>query len=914
MSELLPFIVIGIVSGSVYGLTGTGLVLTYKTSGIFNFAQGSVAALAVFLFYFLHVQHGMNWPLTVAICLLVLGPAMGLALEQLARVLADVSDTLKIASTIGIILIVLGLGQIWFPTSPQVPPFLPTTTVHILGVNVGYDQMTVFVVSLVLAVALFYFFRSIRLGIAMRGVVDDPDLIAMTGESPNRVRRWAWVIGSVFAALSGILLAPSLNLDAAILTLLVVQAFGAAAIGYFSSLPLTYVGGLAIGILGAVSTKYVTQVPALAGLPPSLPFIVLFIALIVTPRAKLTSRRFVPSRLWADAWYAPPRVRLLVGGLFLVLVCFVPEFAGTNLSVYSAAMVDVILFLSLGLLIRNAGQVSLCQYGFAAVGAAAMAHFTTGLGIPWVLSILLAGLVAVPVGAIVAIPAIRLTGVFLALATLGFGILLEQMFYTQNWMFGPTTNGIAATRPHLGGLNVGSDTGFYYVIVVFALLAVSLTLAIRSGRMGRILRAMSDSPLALETHGATVNVARVIVFCISSFLASIAGALTASLFHFAVGSEFASFNSLTLVCLVVIITIGDPWYAIISAFSLEVLPSLINFSNIQVYLGILFGVSAMMVPVTTLKLRQNAPQGVRNLAGRLNRLLGGRDAEVAAPAVGAIVEPAAVRPQGEGLEIHDLSVHYGGAAAVLHFDLRARTGLITGLIGPNGAGKTTTFNACCGLLKPTSGRVTLHGEDVSGLGPAARARKGLGRTFQRVELFASLTVRNNIAMGREAIMAGGNPIRQFLARPGDAKVIAGAVNRAAALTGIEGLLDLKVSEISTGQRRLVELARVLAGPFDMILLDEPSSGLDGNETEEFGRILKRVVEERGVGILIVEHDMALVRQICDVVSVLDFGEKIFEGTPSEMLASPVVKAAYLGSEGGEGGAELAAAEADAAKA
>ncbi len=448
-----------------------------------------------------------------------------------------------------------------------------------------------------------------------------------------------------------------------------------------------------------------------------------------------------------------------------MLVCFVPEFAGTNLSVYSAAMVDVILFLSLGLLIRNAGQVSLCQYGFAAVGAAAMAHFTTGLGIPWVLSILLAGLVAVPVGAIVAIPAIRLTGIFLALATLGFGILLEQMFYTQNWMFGPTTNGIAATRPHLGGLNVGSDTGFYYVIVVFALLAVSLTLAIRSGRMGRILRAMSDSPLALETHGATVNVARVIVFCISSFLASIAGALTASLFHFAVGSEFASFNSLTLVCLVVIITIGDPWYAIISAFSLEVLPSLINFSNIQVYLGILFGVSAMMVPVTTLKLRQNAPQGVRNLAGRLNRLLGGRDAEVAAPAVGAIVEPAAVRPQGEGLEIHDLSVHYGGAAAVLHFDLRARTGLITGLIGPNGAGKTTTFNACCGLLKPTSGRVTLHGEDVSGLGPAARARKGLGRTFQRVELFASLTVRNNIAMGREAIMAGGNPIRQFLARP-----------------------------------------------------------------------------------------------------------------------------------------------------
>jgi ABC-type branched-subunit amino acid transport system ATPase component len=236
--------------------------------------------------------------------------------------------------------------------------------------------------------------------------------------------------------------------------------------------------------------------------------------------------------------------------------------------------------------------------------------------------------------------------------------------------------------------------------------------------------------------------------------------------------------------------------------------------------------------------------------------------------------------------------------------------MITGLIGPNGAGKTTTFNACCGLVKPTSGQIVLHGQDVSGLGPSARARRGLGRTFQRVELFNSLNVRQNIAIGREAIMAGGNPIRQFLSRRGDSKLVAAAVQQAAAITGITDLLDVQVSDISTGQRRLVELARVLAGPFDTILLDEPSSGLDGRETEAFGRILTTVVAERGVGILIVEHDMSLVRQICDRVHVLDFGQKIFEGTPSEMLTSPVVRAAYLGSEAGEGGAELAQAEAN----
>jgi ABC-type branched-subunit amino acid transport system ATPase component/branched-subunit amino acid ABC-type transport system permease component len=909
VSDFLPFVVIGIVSGSVYGLTATGLVLTYKTSGIFNFAQGSIAALAAFAFYFLHVQHGWPWPLTMAVCLLVVGPGLGLALERLALILADVSDTLKIAATIGIILIVLSLGQIWFPSTPAFPSYLPTRTYRLFGVNVGWDQTTIFIISLVLVAALYYFFRFVRMGMAMRAVVDDPNLISMTGENPARVRRWAWVIGTTFAALSGVLLAPSINLDASILTLLVVQAFGAAAIGYFSNLPLTYVGGLLIGVLAALSTKYVTQVPSLAGLPPSLPFIILFIALIVTPRARLASRRFVPSRSWSEAWYAPWRVRLLCGGLFLVLVCFVPAFAGDNLAAYSAAVVDIILFLSLGLLIRNAGQVSLCQYAFAAVGAAAMAHFSTSFGLPWLVAVLLAGLVAIPVGAIVAIPAIRLTGVFLALATLGFGVLLQQMFYTQNWMFGPNTNGVAAARPHLGSL--GTDTGYYYVAVVFAVLAVALTLLIRNGRLGRILHAMSDSPLALETQGATVNVARVIVFCIASFMAAVSGALTAGLFHYAVGSEFDSFGSLTLVCLVVIITIGDPWYAIIAAGSLELIPAYLNLGNITSYLQILFGVSAVLAPITTLYLRQSAPNGVRRLADRVDRMLGGKPPVPVEPAlaVGALDTTKPV-PR-EGLEVRDLSVRFGGTAAVSHFDLVAPTAMITGLIGPNGAGKTTTFNACCGLLKPTSGRIILHGTDVSGMGPSVRARKGLGRTFQRVELFNSLSVRQNIAIGREAILAGGNPVRQVVGRRGDTKMVAAAVQHAAEVTGISDLLDVAVSDITTGQRRLVELARVLAGPFDMILLDEPSSGLDGRETEAFGRILSGVVAERGVGILIVEHDMSLVRQVCDRVSVLDFGQKIFEGTPAEMLSSPVVRAAYLGSEAGAGGSELAAVEAAA---
>ncbi len=893
MHDFLPFIVIGLTTGSVYGLAGTGLVLTYKTSGIFNFAHGSVATLSVFVFYFLRTEHGVPWPIAAVLSVFVLGPALGLFLEYMARVLADSGHVLKIGATVGLVIVVLAVGDIWYGSNTNsFPSYLPTSTIRILGVNVGWDQITVTLIALASTAGLYYFFRFVRMGIAMRGVVDDPSLIAMTGEDPVRVRRWAWIIGVTFASLSGILLAPSLSLNGLILTELVVQAFGAAAIGYFTSLPLTYAGGLIVGILDALSTKYTAKVPSLAGLPPGLPFIILFLVLIFTPRARLAARRYVPSVRLPDPYYAPPRIRLSFGVVAVAFLALIPLWAGAKLPVFSSGLIDVIIFLSLGLLIKVSGQVSLCQYAFAAVGASTMGHLTTSFGVPWLLALLLAGLIAIPIGAIIAIPAIRLSGVFLALATLGFGILIEQMFYTMKFMFGPTTAGVPVTRPgvKLLGWDMSTDRGFYYVILVFVVLSAIVLVAIMKSRLGRVLRAMSDSPLALETLGMTVNVSKVVVFCISAFMAAIAGALSASLFSFAVGSEYSSFSSLTLVALMIIIPIGAPWYALMAGVSLEVIPAYITVSRINDYLSILFGLSAMFAPVT-LSRNPGAPAAVRRFAERLDGLLPRRERQ-AAPSV-----PVDHAVQTGGLEIRELTVSYGGAVAVSDLSLSAPTGQITGLIGPNGAGKTTTFNAASGLVKPTKGKVFLHGSDVSNLGPAARARKGLGRTFQRVELFTSLTVRENVELGREAILAGGNPLTQVAASRRDRSLIRSATEEAIDLTGLGPILDLTVGAISTGQRRLVELARVLAGPFDMILLDEPSSGLDAAETEHFGHVLTQAVTERGIGILIVEHDMALVRQICDQVWVLDFGQLIFHGTTAEMIASETVRSAYLGSEG-----------------
>jgi ABC-type branched-subunit amino acid transport system ATPase component len=251
---------------------------------------------------------------------------------------------------------------------------------------------------------------------------------------------------------------------------------------------------------------------------------------------------------------------------------------------------------------------------------------------------------------------------------------------------------------------------------------------------------------------------------------------------------------------------------------------------------------------------------------------------------------------GDGLSIDSIVVRYGGHTAVDGISLQAGLGHITGLIGPNGAGKTTTFNACSGLLRPTSGRVRLFGEDVTDMSPQLRAQRGLGRTFQRMELFESLTVRDNVALGREARLAGSRPWRHLAGTRADATTVAAAVDKAMAICEITGFADRRCVDLSTGQRRLVELARCIAGGFRLMLLDEPSSGLDNAETERFGVILRSLVEEEGVGILLVEHDMSLVMSICDYIHVLDFGQAIFEGTPAEVGGSDIVRAAYLGDE------------------
>jgi ABC-type branched-subunit amino acid transport system ATPase component/branched-subunit amino acid ABC-type transport system permease component len=894
---LLPFIIAGLTTGSVYALAGVGLVLTYKTSGVFNFAHGALATVSAYLFYTLHVEHGIPWPVAGAICVFVAGPVLGLVLEQITRRLSGAGLATRVVSTVGVLLAIQAIVVIIYGATETrtVPQYLPATAFHIGGAAVTLGQIIIFAVGAAATVALYVFFRVARTGVAMRAVVDDPALLDISGTSPTAVRRWAWMIGVTFASASGLLLVPFINLDSITLTFLVVAAFGAAAIGAFRSLPFTYFGGLLIGIGAALSSEYFTS-GLLSGLSASLPFLVLFVVLLVSPRRWLAERTPVVVRDRAE-WRAPWQVHGFFGACLLVVLFFVPDFAGIQLANYSQFLAMTILFLSLGLLVRSSGQVSLCHVTFMAIGVCAFSQLAVNLHWPWFFALLAAGAIAMPVGALLAIPAIRLSGLYLALATFGFGILVQYMFYSENFMFGSIGLGVQVPMPDFPALGLdGSDKSYYYLCLVLTVLVTGVVIMIGRSRLGRLSRALGDSPRGLATTGTSINVTRVLVFCLSAFLAAVAGVLAAGAIGQADGNSYPPIQSLVYFAVVIIALGGAPWYALTAAAGLILVPSYLTSANTSNWLQVIFGLAAIVYAMTPPRLR-GMPTSLADRIDQLVRRQPARARPFGVRPSGARARAGAAAPVGGGsLRARDIRVRFGGLVAVDGVSVEAPAGRITGLIGPNGAGKTTMFNACSGLITPSRGQVMVNDAGVSRLGPAARARRGLGRTFQQMELFDSMTVQENVELGAEGGNAGPNPLRHLTSSLRTRRMVRDRTSDAMQRCDLTDLAYRTAGSLSTGQRRLVELARCLAGPFRILLLDEPSSGLDRAETARFGEILQQAVAERGIGILLVEHDMALVTDICDYVYVLDFGKPIFDGTPAEVMSSPVVKAAYLGDD------------------
>jgi branched-subunit amino acid ABC-type transport system permease component len=600
--DLWPFVLTGISDGAIYSFAALGLVLTFKTSGIFNFAIGAQAAASAYVFYSFRIDAGMPWPLAGALSLLLVGVLGAFLLERMAYWLDDAPPVMRVVATIGLIVMLQSLLTAWYgaPTL-QFAPFLSQESVSIGGTQVSASQIIVTVLALVATVALSLFFRRSRTGAAMQALVDDPDLLASEGTSPVAVRRYAWVIGSCFVSISGMLVAPVLGIHVNTMLLLYITAFGAAAIGAFDSLAVTFAASLGIGIVTNVLGNELAGSGStlVSGLYTQVPFIALIAALLLVPRARLIERGGRRVRKPAPIRQFPKGINATTTALTLAFFVAVPEIVpAADINQFTVGLGFAVILLSLGLLLWSSGQISLCQMAFAAIGASTFAHLQHN-GMPWLAALLLAALAAVPAGALVAIPSFRFSGVYLAAATFGFGLLAQNLMYTSDLMFG-LDNSEWIVRPDIPGLDTTSDKGYYYVAMVVAGATAGLVLLVRTSRLGRILRALADSPVALEAHAVRTNTIRMAVFCLSAFIAGIGGALIGGATLGAggdPGGPFGYFNSLALVAVLAFCGRRPVLGPVLAAFLFYVVKIYPPFDTefFREYQGAMFGAAALGV-------------------------------------------------------------------------------------------------------------------------------------------------------------------------------------------------------------------------------------------------------------------------------------------------------------------------------
>jgi branched-subunit amino acid ABC-type transport system permease component len=594
VNEYTVLIVAGVTTGAIYALAGLGLVVTYKTSGVFNFAHGAIGIFVAFTFDWLREDIGLASLPALLVCVLAIGPALGAGIERLfLRRLDGASASTFVVVSLGLLVAAQGATDLVFGSvSRSIEPFLPTSTFGLGGVRVGWDQACIVAIAAAAGLLLYQLFRQTQLGLAMRAVVDDGPLTDLVGVDGARIRTGSWMLGAGFASLSAILIAPIIGLDAAILTLLIVRAFAAAAVGRLVSLPLTFAGGIGIGVLESLSTKLAVGHPSLGGLPPSVPFVVLFAVLLLARRGRFVE--VVHDRRSGAQAPPLPALRPVVPVAVLVGLALLPSRLGSaDLLTATSTVVFFLLFVSLRLLVGLSRQVSLSHAVFVALGASTLANLVDA-GVPYLPALGLAGLVLVPLGAVVALPAIRLSGLFLALATFGFGILVQSLVFTTSLAFGDD-GVVTITRPELLGVSLRGDRGFYFFALAIVAAGVLLAEAVTRSRLGRVLRAIADSPTATESLGLRVTTARVAAFCLSAFLAGVAGGLLGTLFG-SVNATTFGFNQ-SLLWLTVLVTAGAASLAGsgIAAALLIALPALVSSSLITDYQPVVFGLLAVLL-------------------------------------------------------------------------------------------------------------------------------------------------------------------------------------------------------------------------------------------------------------------------------------------------------------------------------
>ncbi len=588
--SILFTLVVGVTIGSIYAIFAMGLVVTYTTSGIFNFAQGAMGMFCAFIYWELKVNHGVQPLVALLLTVLVAAPLLGALIERiLMRRLAGAPLVAQLVVTIGLMLFLMGLAVgIWDPNSltRQIPTFFGTTGFQLGQTFVPWYRFITIVTGLGVAILLRLLLYRSRLGVSMRAVVDNRDLAALNGARPGRTSQFAWALGTSMSAIAGIFLAEELsNLSVETLTLFIVDAFAAAIIGRLRSLPLTYVGGMIIGLSIAFQQNFLTWSGRWSSASFAIPTMILFLALLFLPQARIEGRRITST-------ISPrvPSMRRAAGGM-LVLFGFmlVNAMIWERIGVRNLTLVVLIAFpmLSLVPLTGWSGQISLAQIAFVGVGAWAVIEFSSSggqvfgidlfaTGSPW--GLLVAAVVAVPIGLLMALPALRLQGLYLALATMAFARMAEFVIFDQPEVFGSEGKRIAPLQLfgfHFNesftilGIRFAPDAAYLlFVTGVFGIVGLGVVW-LRRGRFGRRLVAMRDSPAACATLGVNLLSTKLAVFAISAAIAGLGGALAGMHLGSAGTADFQMINGLPYLLLLVVGGVAVVSGAVFGGFALQ---------------------------------------------------------------------------------------------------------------------------------------------------------------------------------------------------------------------------------------------------------------------------------------------------------------------------------------------------------
>ncbi|MHB8341011.1 MAG: ABC transporter permease subunit, partial [Mycobacteriales bacterium] len=787
---------------------------------------------------------------------------------------------------------------------PQ-PSFLPVFTLGALRITPAYSGMLF--LSPVVVIALAAFLRYSRFGLALRSAAANPEAARMSGIFASRMSSLAWVIAGGLSAFSAILTQPTQGFTSASTfgPALLLRAMTAAVLGRMTSLPGALLGGVGIGILEQLLLWNYPR----AGLVEVTLFVIILIGLLLQRRrvgrdeekgswAAVQALRPVPEAL-RKIW-AIRNLAYLVGVPCLVGAGCLPLLITNANSVTVTGIISFgIVGLSVGILTGLGGQLTLGQFAVAAIGGVIAVHVAAHTG-DFVLAILYAGLGAGLVSVVLGLPALRIRGLMLTVTTLSFALATPAWLLAQPWTLG---SGFSPRIPTVNGKSL--DTGKSYYYFAFALLVVCIVLArnVRRSGFGRLLVSLRDNEDNARAFTVPATAVKLQGYLLAGFVAGIGGAVYAFSLSNIGTSTFPSSASIDVVVMTVVGGASIMSGPLLGALFVLGIPAFVPLDSaglaatqFGLLLLILFfpgGLAGMLT-------------GPRDrLVGLIARLHGvdpataqeGREGLDAAPPgvrlTGLTPRRAPVAAGTTLLTARNLRKAFGGVVAVADVSLSVRAGETLGLIGPNGAGKTTTFELLGGFTRADAGQVIFDQRDVTTLGPEARARLGLIRSFQDAALFPTMTVTEAVTLGFERV----SPTRFLTSITGVTRAERAKERRARELVGLLGLhayREAQIQELSTGTRRIAEIACLVALEPTLLLLDEPSSGIAQRETEALGALLVELKAQLGITLVVIEHDIPLIMGISDRIVAMADGRVLTAGTPEHVRNHPGVVEAYLG--------------------